>query len=241
MAGPPDVVVVLGGSAVAGPRPGGLVRPRLVIAADAGLHRADALGLTVDHLVGDLDSVDAARLDAAEAAGVDVHRHPPDKDATDGELALVLAAGLVDGAVGGGRPRLVVIGGAAGRLDLLLADLLLLAGPLTEPFDTTGHVDDATVHVVRPGRPVRIVGAAGEQVSLLPVHGPTSGVTTAGLRWPLVGADLVAATTRGVSNELVDGEAEVAVDTGVLLVVQQGIVAPVAGERPGAYDPSPRA
>ena len=44
-------------------------RPTLVIAADSGLGHALALGVRVDLVVGDLDSVDPTTLDAAVAAG----------------------------------------------------------------------------------------------------------------------------------------------------------------------------
>ncbi len=240
----PDVIVVLGGDDGPDHRLVPLGTPRLVVAADSGLHRAQALGLRVGHLVGDLDSVDPDRLAAAERAGTVIHRHPTDKDATDGELALRFALD----ALGAGhipveqnrRPRMVLVAGSTGRLDLVFADLLLIGGPLTEPFDVRAHIGPATVRIVRPRRPVEITGSVGEQASLLPIHGAARGVTTDGLRWPLVDATLVAATTRGVSNELVGESAMVSVDDGVLVVVQQGIVAPVREARDGPYDPSPR-
>src|SRR5690242_14035395 len=59
-----------------------------VIAADGGLDHAYALGLPVDLLVGDLDSVSAAALARAIAEGVTIDRHPAAKDETDLELAL---------------------------------------------------------------------------------------------------------------------------------------------------------
>ena len=63
-------VVVIGGSP---PHPGvveRLDRDRFVIAADSGLDHARALGLAVDLVVGDFDSVTPDALAAAEAAGV---------------------------------------------------------------------------------------------------------------------------------------------------------------------------
>src|SRR5215471_6918224 len=91
-----------------------------VIGADSGVELAAALGLRVDLAVGDFDSVDAAALAAAEAAGARVERHPAAKDATDLELALH-AAMTIDPA------EIVVVGGAAGRLDHLVTGLLVLA------------------------------------------------------------------------------------------------------------------
>lgn len=234
----PHVVLVLGGDDGAAQAEVRLDPASFVVAADSGLHRADALGLTVDHLVGDLDSVAPDRATAAEAAGTVVHRHRADKDATDAELALRLARDLVGAGAAGAR--LTVVAGDGGRLDLVFADVLLLAGPLTEGFDVTAHVGPATVQVVRPGRSVEVRGAVGEQVSLLPVHGAAYGVATSGMRWALVDAVLAPGTTRGVSNELAARVATVGVDTGVVLVVQQGIVAPAPTDRDGTYDPTPR-
>ena len=69
------VVVVAGGH----PSPGAV--PELpsgayVIAADAGVDRGLALGLRIDRAIGDFDSVSAAGLAAAEAAGAIVERLP---------------------------------------------------------------------------------------------------------------------------------------------------------------------
>ena len=65
-----------------------------MIAADGGVDRALALGLHVDVAIGDFDSVTAAGLAAAEAAGARIERHPAAKDATDLELALDAALAL---------------------------------------------------------------------------------------------------------------------------------------------------
>ncbi len=249
---PIAVVLVLGGDeAVApmAPTAEELVGA-VVVAADSGLHTALALGLRVDHLVGDLDSVDPERAAAAEAAGTVVHRHPADKDATDSELAVALVAELALGPVPDGEPippispiepiPLLVLGGGGGRLDHLLADLLLLASPHLAGFEVTARIGTTTVSVVRPGRARRLAGRAGEQVSLLPVHGPAGGVDTTGLRWPLVAADLVTGTTRAVSNELLADGATVAVEAGVLVVVQPGTTSNVPTARTAPYDPTPR-
>jgi thiamine pyrophosphokinase len=80
----------------------------------------------------------------------------------------------------------------------------------------------ATVTVIRSGAPVILAGHPGDLVSLLPAHGPAAGVATTGLLYPLVGEDLPAGTTRGVSNVFTGGEAAVSLSSGVLLAVQPG-------------------
>lgn len=207
----------------------------IVVAADSGFERARAAGLRVDHLVGDLDSVDPAAI--AESPATRVHRHPTDKDATDAELAIDLARTLHDPAT---RGDLIVFGDTGGRLDHLLADIALLASPATRGFRVRAHLGEATVTVVRPDAEVRIDGRTRDLVSLLAYGGPVSGTTTTGLRWPLVDATLTPGTTRGVSNELIADRASIAVESGVLVVVQPGHPSRADRDRTAPYDPSPR-
>jgi thiamine pyrophosphokinase len=71
-----------------------------------------------------------------------------------------------------------------------------------------------------------LVGAPGDLVTLVPVHGPARGVTTEGLLYPLAGDDLAPGSTRGVSNQLVGTRATVSLEAGVLLAVQPGQAGP---------------
>ncbi|MFP5308620.1 MAG: thiamine diphosphokinase [Actinomycetes bacterium] len=209
------VVVLAGGDPVAPAVAVGLPADAYVVAADSGLDHAAALGLDVDLVVGDLDSVSPQRLAAARAAGVEVEEHPTAKDATDLALAL-------DAAAARGPADVVLVGGHGGRLDHLLANALVLADDRYAHLRLTARMGPATVTVVRDR--AELTGTRGELVSLLPVHGPAAGVTTVGLLYPLDGEDLAPGTTRGVSNELTGPRATVTVTDGVLLVVQPGVL-----------------
>jgi thiamine pyrophosphokinase len=205
----PDVVVVASGS---GP---GLTLPfeGTVVAADGGLDRALELGLAVDVVVGDLDSVTPETLAAAEAAGATVVRHPRAKDETDLELALEEAAAR-------GAHRVLVVASAQGRLDHLLGSLLLLTAERFRGFELDALVGDALVHVIRGERTLH--GAPGELVSLLAMGGPARGVLTDGLEYPLRGETLEPGSTRGISNVFTGDTATVAVADGTLLAVLVG-------------------
>ncbi|HTL86619.1 MAG TPA: thiamine diphosphokinase, partial [Acidimicrobiia bacterium] len=84
----PAAIVFAGSGMVAPAVRAQLPRDAFVIAADSGLAVANALGVHVDLLVGDLDSVETSAVEIAEASGTTVARHPAEKDATDLELAL---------------------------------------------------------------------------------------------------------------------------------------------------------
>ncbi len=181
-----------------------------VIAADSGLDHAVALGLSTDVLIGDLDSVSGTALERATDSGTIVHRHDPDKDATDTELA-------IEAAITTGHTHLVIVSGGGGRLDHLLGSLMLLARPLDgriEAWIGTAHVD--VVH--GPGS-VDVDGEPGDIVSLVPLGGVAHGITTTGLRWSLTDDDLDWRATRGISNELLTDTATVSVTAGTLAVV----------------------
>ena len=205
----PDVVVVASGQ---GPKLA-IPHARSVVAADGGLQRAHELGLAVDVVVGDLDSVTPDALAAAEAAGVRVVRHPPAKDATDLELAL-------DESVALGARRVLLVASSVGRLDHLLGSLLLLGSARYAALELDALVGDALVHVVRRER--TLSGAPGELVSLLAVGSPALGVVTDGLEYPLRGETLEPGSSRGISNVFTGAEARIGLADGVLLAIRPG-------------------
>lgn len=190
-------------------------RPDLVVAADSGADVALGLGYEVDLLVGDLDSISTAGRRAVQAGGGAVEAHPTAKDETDLDLA-------VRAAVHRGASEVVVLGGAGGRFDHVLAAALLLGVDHLRDTSITAVLGEAVVTVVRPARPRTVRGEVGSLVSLLAVDGPAEGVRTEGLVWALHGEELAVGSSRGVSNVLEATTAEVSVERGVLLVVQPG-------------------
>ena len=203
----PEIVVV-----AAGPGPVvTLPAHQTVIAADGGADRAAALGVEVDLVIGDLDSISAERLAALEERGARVVRHPEAKDATDLELALDQALEL-------GARRVLVVASAEGRLDHLFASLVLLGSERYASLELDAIVGEAVVHVVRTGR--RLSGREGELLSLFALGGPARDIATDGLSFPLHGETLEPGSSRGVSNVFTGREATVAVGDGILLAIR---------------------
>jgi len=207
----PDVVVVASGAGPWVALPGAPT----VVAADGGLDRAAALGLVVDVVMGDLDSVSPGALAAAKEAGARIVRHPEAKDATDLELAL-------DEAVRLGARRVLLVASAEGRLDHLLGSLLLLWADSYAAIELDAIVGDALVHVVRGERALR--GSPGDLLSLIALGGPATGIVTNGLDYPLAAETLQPGSSRGISNVFTGTDARVTLDTGVLLAIRPGAV-----------------
>ena len=192
----------------------------LVVAADGGARHAERLGVSIDVWVGDGDSIDQARLDELAAHGVPLERSRPDKDESDTELAVRSA--LRRGAAG------VVIVGALGgaRIDHSLANIGLLALPVLGSRPAVLVDAQARVSLLRApdldGGPVerRLVGRAGDVVSLLPFGPGVVGVTTDGLAYPLRDEPLPEGPARGLSNLRLGPTAAVIIRRGMLLIVE---------------------
>lgn len=182
----------------------------LVLAADGGANLCQAWSWPVDTVVGDMDSVDAAVRQTLEAQGVPFLVSPVDKDETDLELALRLALQR-------GATELVIAGALGARIDHTLGNLALLALPALARVAARIVDGDQTLWLARdrlivPGRP-------GDSLSLIPFGGDARGVTVSGVRWPLHEADLPLGPSLSISNRMVEHQAEISVQRGMLLVV----------------------
>lgn len=183
----------------------------LVVCADSGVRHAAPLGLKPHAVVGDFDSAGEAELERLRAAGIDVVRHPVDKDESDTELAIAYALHR-------GARRIDLAGAIGDRLDHSLSNLLLL--PRLTESGVEVRVLDACNEVRYTRARIEIAGRAGDRVSLIPLTPEVEGVTTAGLRFPLRDEPLRWGSARGVSNVLLGDRATVQVRGGWLAVVR---------------------
>ncbi len=206
-------VVVIGGLPISKSVAKYLPHYDYVIAADSGLHSAIDLGLRVNLVIGDMDSVDHAVLVAAEVNGVTVHRVPHDKDATDTELALLAA-------VAHGSRHIVLVTGGGGRLDHQLGVLSALQHQALKDCEVSALWDTARIQLLRGPGLCTIQGKVGDVVGLIAQHGDALGVTTDGLKWALNDGTLDAHSSRGVSNELSATTATISLAHGHLFVIQ---------------------
>jgi thiamine pyrophosphokinase len=183
----------------------------LVIAADSGYDHAVTIGVRVDVLVGDLDSISAAGLEHARDTGVDIESYPTDKDATDLELALTAARDR-------GAATIDIYGGEDGRIDHLLGVALSLSHRSLDSVDIQWRTRTGAIRCATRARPLLLPVSIGSTISLIPV-GDAIGVTTTGLAWPLDDTDLEQGTSLGISNEATARSVAVSVREGTVLVV----------------------
>lgn len=179
-------------------------RADIVVAADGGANGALESGITVDAVVGDLDSLNEAARGTLPLSGL---HYDPDPDATDLQKAIAFA-------IAQGATAIDVVAAGGGRADHALANLSVLR--LFRGTPIAIHDDLFQISLVT-GR-VTIDAIPGTVVSLVAL-GECTGVTTRGLRWDLVDHTL-AFSPRGIHNEVAESPATVSVRSGDLLLFE---------------------
>ncbi|ACU91493.1 thiamine diphosphokinase [Desulfomicrobium baculatum] len=180
-----------------------------LIGVDGGSRHLRAMGMLPHLAVGDMDSISEELLQEYRQADVELHLHPPKKDATDLELALELA--LTRGA-----SRISILGGTGGRLDHTLGNIFLLSRCLPAGIPACIMDQEQCVHLT--DQSLTLSGAVGDTLSLLPATPEASGVSLTGLEYPLQDATLTFGTSWGMSNVFVETQATVTLRSGRLFV-----------------------
>ena len=182
-----------------------------VIAADGGSIHAGALGLILDMVIGDMDSIPDLLRESLEEQGTGFKQSPGHKDETDLELALI-------DAIDQGAKSIVVLGALGGRLDMSISNIMLLTHPRLEGTPVELWAGNQTAWLIRPpGQD--LTGNPGDTLSLIPLGGDAQGVSTHRLAYPLIDETLVFGPARGVSNVFETNTARVDLRDGLLLVV----------------------
>jgi len=187
----------------------------IVVAADGAWAKARRLGIDVDLVVGDLDSLDEAGLEQLIASTVPVKRFSVDKDRTDTEIA-------VDLALEWNARWITVCGVGGGRIDHALAHVFLLGKrPVTGSREMRLELAIGRETVIWVEGEIDLEGALpGDRVSLIPVDHCVR-VSTWGLRFPLSDELLVRTAARGISNVVCTLPARVRISEGAAIMIHE--------------------
>ena len=194
----------------------------IVIAADGGARHAKRLGLSLDIVAGDFDSLSIEEVDNLEAAGVRVEPRVVPLETTDGEFALSLALREAE--------IVRVIAWRGGRLDAELANLALLAlapSASVELLDASGRVrllraprDPLFTHL---GTRLELHGAPSRPFALL-AHDGAATLSLSGFAYNADHLTLPVGSSHAASNATMETAGEIELHAGSLLVVE-GIAA----------------
>ncbi len=180
-----------------------------VICVDGGAGRARELGIIPDWVVGDMDSIGEGDRLFMKKAGAAFEVHPPEKDFTDTQIALELAARE-------GAREITIWGGIGSRLDHNLSNILSATSLLARGINVLFESPSPVVYLVKdrlvlPGRP-------GDTVSLIALGERASGVDLSGFKYPLNEATLESNWQWAISNVIKETNPVIRITSGVLAV-----------------------
>jgi len=187
-----------------------------LIAVDAGLASADALGLVPDYVVGDFDTADPQLIAKYKELPFIVWEvHWPEKNETDTELARSRALAI-------GCEEIAFLGATGGRADHLLGNIHALYLCMQKGVDA--YLVDAQnkIYLLDEGKVFCREAVWGNYISFLPYTEAVTGITLQGFKYPLDKREIRQGEEVGlcISNELTEAKAVLTFDTGVLVCVE---------------------
>lgn len=187
-----------------------------VIAVDAGLEAAEALGLVPDYIVGDFDTVKSDVIGRYRQMPFIVwEQHKPEKNETDTELARSRALTL-------GCDRIVFLGATGGRMDHMLGNLHALYACMQKGVEAWIVDRQNRICLLDEGRTFHRRYLWGKYVSFMPYTEEVKGITLTGFKYPLHKKDIRRGEEVGlcISNELAEECANLTFDEGVLICIE---------------------
>ena len=191
----------------------------LLIAADSGMNFLYRNQLMPDVRAGDFDSVKADVLeyftagDTRMCANPEILRLNPVKDDTDTEF-------VIREAIRRGATHITILGGTGTRLDHVLGNVHLLGIGLSCGVEIEMMDAHNRIRMIKDKIILKKDEQFGLFVSILPFAGDAKGVTLKGFKYPLENAVVKSFSSLGISNEIVEEQATVQVEEGILLVIE---------------------
>lgn len=181
----------------------------LVICADSGGRIAYDYGIDPDYLVGDFDSIGQDVLKFFSSTKCKIEKYPPEKDSTDTEIALELAAGLkVD--------SICFLGCTGSRLDHFMGNLGMLKKCLSYGIKATMKDDNNTIFLT--DREIELEGRRGQIFSLMAYCDKVDKLTIEGAKYKLTEYNLLLGDSLTVSNEFWNNKVNITFESGKLLI-----------------------
>lgn len=183
----------------------------MVYCCDGAANWVKNIGIDINVLLGDMDSINDEALKFYEDNSIEVIKLPTEKDMTDTQYAADLA-------VDKGASEITFIGAMGSRFDHTLANLHVLQRLFKRGIQAKILDDKNTICVVGEGEN-KIFGTKGQCVSILPVGNSVFINRTYGLYYPIKNRALYIEEPLGVSNVFVENEAILDVKTGEAFII----------------------
>lgn len=187
-----------------------------IIACDKGLEILDKANINPTHIIGDFDSVSKdILLKYKENKNVIIEELNPEKDYTDTHKALKEAIIL--------KSEYICILGAIGtRFDHSLANINILKIALEKNIECVIINEYNKVELINKNKEIK--KEEYKYISLLPLTSKVEKITLKGFKYPLKDATLEIGDSIGISNEQIEENAKIELESGILVIIRSNDV-----------------
>lgn len=184
-----------------------------VIGADHGIDFLKKAGIMPDYIVGDFDSTAPGALEYFYQTNVEIRKFHPEKDDTDTRIALELAIEI-------GSTSISILGGTGTRMDHVLGNIQNLTLPMRLGIDCYLIDSHNRIRMINHRTVLKKEEQFGQYVSLLANTTEVTGLTLEGFYYPLEGYTLTGGRALGISNEIIEEQAVISLESGDLIVIE---------------------
>lgn len=173
-----------------------------IVCCDGGYDRLKAIDIEPNILLGDMDSIQNVPCR-------DIIYYPPEKDATDGELA-------TDYCIEKGATKINFYGIFGGRPDHVEGNYSLMYKAFKQGIEVAGFSKDYAVYMV--DKPLTLKNVKNKTISIVPFLDMVHINSLKGLKYKADNLQIAKSSSRGVSNEAEQNEVTIDISSGVALV-----------------------
>lgn len=181
-----------------------------IICADRGYEALEPLSIVPDLLIGDMDSISKKNKQKLSQLPIEIQLLNPIKDETDTEMA-------VEYAIRKHTSELRLLGGIGTRLDHTLGNIFLLEKYLKN-FSRFEIINEHNwIYLLSRGKH-KIINRGYKYVSFLAITDEVL-ITINNMAYEVDHLCLKRSSPRGISNELIEQEAEITIHNGLALCI----------------------
>lgn len=184
-----------------------------VIAADSGLEHAEKLGIKVNYILGDYDSVNPQTL-KTYAESTETVTYPSEKDFTDTHLAVLRAVNY-------GAELIDLIGATGSRLDHTMTNIFVMKAALDAGVKCAIYDAHNKIYLIDGNVSVKRSEQYGKYISFAPMT-EKAVISLSGVKYPLENYLLNQGLSICQSNEITAEIAGINVSRGILIVYETG-------------------
>jgi len=185
-----------------------MLKDDYIVAVDGGLNHIERLGLTPNLILGDFDSVNYQKALQTRA---EIQKYSPDKNATDGEIA-------INYVIDQGYKEVMIIGALGNRIDHMLSNIYML-----EKLSDAGikaSIKDINSEVYLLKEPMQLLKGNYRYFSVIPMTSKITGLSIKNARYELEAVVMKRVESVGISNEFTHEIVELRIKTGKALIIK---------------------